>query len=76
MKVKVKITKCYLVQVLDEEDNELNSEYVFGDKTFAAQTGKRLKEEAIKAIQDNIEDDYADPDADKPWSFEQMERYR
>lgn len=40
MKVKVKITKCYLVQVLDEEDNELNSEYVFGDKTFAAQTGK------------------------------------
>ena len=44
--MKVQITKCYLVQVLDDEGNEVACEYVFGDKEDAKQTGKRLKEEA------------------------------
>lgn len=44
--MKVEITKCYLVQVLDAEGNEVSCEYVFGDKENAKQAGKRLKEEA------------------------------
>lgn len=44
--MKVQITKCYLVQVLDDEGNEVACEYVFGDKEDAKQAGKRLKEEA------------------------------
>lgn len=47
--MRVKITKCYLVQVLDDKGNEVSCEYVFGDKEEAKQTGKRLKEE----IKDN-----------------------
>lgn len=43
--MRVQITKCYLVQVLDSEGNEVACEYVFGDKEQAEQTGKRLKEE-------------------------------
>ncbi len=39
--MRVKITKCYLVK----EGNELKCEYVFGDKTAADETGKRLKDE-------------------------------
>lgn len=41
--MKVQITKCYLVQVLDNEGNELKNEYVFGDKEEAKETGKYLK---------------------------------
>lgn len=44
--MKIQITKCYLVQVLDQDDNEVACEYVFGDKEDAKQAGKRLKEEA------------------------------
>lgn len=43
--MKVRITKCYLVQVLDDEGNQLTSEYVFGDKEDAKATGKALKQE-------------------------------
>lgn len=43
--MRVKVTKCYLVQVLDSEGNELKCEYVFGDKSAADETGKRLKDE-------------------------------
>lgn len=32
--------------MLDQDDNEVACEYVFGDKEDAKQVGKRLKEEA------------------------------
>ena len=45
MKYKVRVTKCYLVQVLDEEDNEVDSEYVFADrKSFAEAIGRQMIE--------------------------------
>lgn len=46
--MKVRITKCYLVEVLDEEGNEVSCEYVFGDKDEAKEAGKRLKGEVEK----------------------------
>ena len=52
--MKVRITKCYLVQVLDNEGNELESEYVFGDKEDAKAHGKSLKE-LIKMEKENTE---------------------
>ena len=45
MKTKVEITKCYLVQILDEEGNEIRCEYVFGDKEYAKQRGKEMRKE-------------------------------
>lgn len=41
--MRVEITKCYLVQVTDEDGNELACEYVFGDKEEAKNTGRHLK---------------------------------
>ena len=43
--MKVSITKCYLVQVLDDDGNELKCEYVFGNKDEAIKSGKHMKEE-------------------------------
>lgn len=45
-KLKVKLSKCYLVQVMDEDGNEIKCEYVFGDRSEAEETGRTLKEEA------------------------------
>lgn len=42
--MKVQITKCYLVQIIDNEGNELKNEYVFGDKEIAKETGRLLKD--------------------------------
>lgn len=41
--MRVEITKCYLVQVRDEDGNELACEYVFGDKEEAKEAGRLLK---------------------------------
>ncbi len=43
--MKVQVTKCYLVQVLDDKGNELACRYVFCDKKEALQIGKELKAE-------------------------------
>lgn len=52
--MKVRITKCYLVQILDADGNELKNEYVFGDKEDAKAHGKSLKE-LIKEEKGNTE---------------------
>lgn len=43
--MKVKITKCYLIQILDDNDNEIKSEYVFGSRKDAERDARELKEE-------------------------------
>lgn len=44
-KLKGKVSKCYLVQVLDEEGNEVACEYDFSyNKKEAEQVGKRMVE--------------------------------
>ncbi len=49
-RLKVQVTKCYLVQVLDEDEAELKWEYVFGDKDAAKEVGRQLKAEAQKEL--------------------------
>lgn len=49
--MRVEITKCYLVQIKDEEGNELACEYVFGDKEAAKETGRLLKKECVKGAE-------------------------
>ena len=50
--MKVRVTKCYLVQVLDDEENEEASEYIFCDtKADAQRRGNELKKE----VQENRE---------------------
>jgi len=56
MKIKTRITKCYLVEVIDEEGNSLVSEYVFGDKEDATNEAKSLKE-SIKRGVPTLEDE-------------------
>lgn len=47
-RLKIQITKCYLVQVLDEAGNELKCEYSFGNtKKEAEDVGNRLLREAV-----------------------------
>lgn len=55
-KYKIEITRCYDVQVLDEDGNMVDfhnegfiaQEYVYGDRKEAIKTGKMLKELVIK----------------------------
>lgn len=49
MKLSVRVSKCYLVQVLDEDGNELDLDYVFTDRKGAERRGKELMEELLKA---------------------------
>lgn len=47
--MKVRVTKCYLVQLLDKDDNEVSCEYVFSDtKKEAEKRGKEMEDEYIK----------------------------
>lgn len=50
--MKIQITKCYLVQLLDNEGNELQCEYVFGDRQAALREGQTMKESLRKHAQE------------------------
>ena len=52
MKIKTRITKCYLVEIIDEEGNGISCEYVFGDKGEANDIAKSLKESVKQEIED------------------------
>lgn len=52
MKLKIRITKCYLVEIIDEEGNSILCEYVFGDKEEANDVAKSLKESVKQEIED------------------------
>ena len=43
-KYKVKVTKCYLIQIVDEEDCEMEAEYVYhlNTKKEALEYGKNI----------------------------------
>ena len=42
---KVQITKCYLVQILDKDGNELACDYSFVSRQGAKELGERMKAE-------------------------------
>lgn len=42
---KIRITKCYLIEICDKEENELTSEYYFGNYQQAKEYAKRMKAE-------------------------------
>ena len=42
-KLKIRLSKCFLVQIVDDEGNEIGSEYVFtNQKPVAEQRGKEM----------------------------------
>lgn len=41
--IKVQITKCYLVQILDKDGNELACDYSFVSRQDAKEIGNRMK---------------------------------
>jgi len=42
---KIRITKCYLIEICDAEENELESEYYFGNYKEAKEYSKRMRDE-------------------------------
>ena len=40
--MKVEITKCYLVQLFDDDGNEIDYQYVFDNKKGAEKAGKQM----------------------------------
>lgn len=53
--MRVEVYKCYLVEVVDEEGNELYSEYIFTDRKDAIRQGKEMKAELMKEMQEEQE---------------------
>jgi hypothetical protein len=47
-KMKVEITKCYCISVLDKDGNELKVQYEFCDKETAKEIGRQMKEELLE----------------------------
>lgn len=43
--MKVRLTKCYLVQIVSDKGDELTSEYVFTDRNGAKRAGVQMLEE-------------------------------
>ena len=46
--MKVRVTKCYLVQVINEDGDEEACEYVFAGKENALHRGQVLKREVME----------------------------
>lgn len=46
--MKIRLTKCYLVEIVDSEGNEIESEYVFVDRTKSKEYGEKMKEELLR----------------------------
>lgn len=57
MKLKVEVYKCYLVEVVDDEGNELYSEYIFTDRKDAIRQGKEMKAELLRKKKEQEKDD-------------------
>lgn len=45
METKIRITKCYLVELTDDVGNELSCEYSFVSRDDAKRIGERLRRE-------------------------------
>lgn len=46
--MKVEVYKCYLIEVVDENNNVVFSEYEFTDRRNALRIGKEEKERLLK----------------------------
>ena len=54
--MKVEVYKCYLVKVVDDEGNELYSEYIFTDRKDAIRQGKEMKAELLREKKEQEKD--------------------
>ena len=55
MKYKIEITKCYLVQILDEDGNEVACDYDFvPTKKDAEKTGREMIEAVKRRDQEQV----------------------
>ena len=55
VKIKIRVTKLYLAEIIDEEGNSLDCDYVFGDKAYAEQVAKQMKKDYINKEKDYFE---------------------
>lgn len=46
----VRVTRCYLVQILDKDGNELDCDYCFLDRAEAKKLGEKMKKDYNKDI--------------------------
>ena len=47
---KIRITKCYLIEIVDENDKELVSDFFFGKLADAKKEGETMKNKYNKEI--------------------------
>ena len=52
---KIQISKCYLIQILDDEGNELSCEYFFGNRKETESYARTMKKQVEK--KENIDND-------------------
>lgn len=63
--LKVRVSKCYLVQVIDSNGNELDSQYIFGSRNDAERRGTEMKTKIECDL--DMKDIQEDPVARKYW---------
>ena len=50
-KLRIVLEKCWLVSVVDENDNELDSDFCFLPRENALAEGKKMKRELLKELE-------------------------
>ena len=46
--MKVEVYKCYLVEVVDDDGNVVDSQYIFTDRKDAIRQGKEMKADVLR----------------------------
>lgn len=54
--MKVEVYKCYLVEVLDDDDKVADSQYIFTDRKDAIKQGEKMKEELLRKKREQEKD--------------------
>ena len=55
VRLKLRVTRCYLVEVVDKEGNEIVSDFTFCDRKDTKRIGERLMKEAAEKLKAEME---------------------
>lgn len=55
-KRRIVIQKCYYVTIKDENDNTIDSNYIYGNRKDAEQAGRNMRQRAINIEKERLEE--------------------
>ena len=55
--MRVEVYKCYLVEVVDDDGNVVDSQYIFTDRKDAIRQGKEMKEDVLRKKREQEKED-------------------